>query len=133
MALLALILRLLALTMPIYIASRSYKLYLNYQNARKTNLRLIISFFEPTDVTFLLLRALLAPIFSTMRWARILNPTWSWQDDFKNHQELGESFIVVTPRRNVMYSADAVVVEQVLGKRKVWIKPAVYGMWHPVV
>ena len=36
---------------------------------------------------------------------------------------------MVTPARNVLYSADARVVEQVLGKRKVWVKPAVYGMW----
>ena len=128
MAFLALFLRLLALAISTYIASRSYKLYVNYQNARKTNLRLIISPFEPVDITFMLLSALLGPILSTMRWARILTPTWSWQDDFRNHEELGENFIVVTPRQNILYSADAGVVEQVLGKRKVWVKPAMYGM-----
>jgi hypothetical protein len=127
MTLLTLFLRLIGLVTTALIFNHSYKLYTNYQQARRTQLRILISPFDPIGVTFLILSAYLGPLLSTMRWARVINPTWSWQDNFKNHEKLGSSFIVVTPEKNVLYSADAGVVEQVLGKRKVWVKPAVYG------
>jgi len=122
MALPTTILTALLLVLVTALTTQSLKLWKNYKNAQRTGLHILISPLDPHGVPFMLLSAVFWRLVAKWRWARVLQPTMSWQDDFKNHEHLGSSFFVVSPARNLLVTADEGVVERVCGDRKGFVK-----------
>ncbi|KAF2640190.1 cytochrome P450, partial [Massarina eburnea CBS 473.64] len=103
-------------------------LYRNYLYARQTGLPLIILTIDPYGLLWQILSSVFASFLKQFRWARLINSTWAWEDDDKAATEwgLGKTFVVVSPAQNIIYTSDKTSIECVLGRRKEFVKGAVY-------
>jgi len=119
-----------------FLLHQLYNLYINYQNARKTGLKIIIApvyyygaFWQLTQPVFTpLLRHL--PEFLNA-WYRTVDTSWTVEDGGRMIRKYGEAFMVVSPSYNILMTADPEAIHTVLVKRKDFIKPKVYGMMVP--
>ncbi|KAI0198464.1 putative cytochrome P450 oxidoreductase [Astrocystis sublimbata] len=57
------------------------------------------------------------------RWARFMIKDWHYEDKYRAHAEHGPVFLVVSPSGIVCYVADATAANNVLTRRKAFIKP----------
>ncbi|KFY26979.1 hypothetical protein V493_03762 [Pseudogymnoascus sp. VKM F-4281 (FW-2241)] len=57
-------------------------------------------------------------------WSKFLSPDWSWNELYEAHRELGtDTFITVSPVKNMMWIADADVIHQVTSRQVAFPKP----------
>jgi hypothetical protein len=122
------------LTVSLYLTSRLYALYKNYTIARSVGLPIIISPVDPYGLFFNVFGSLLRPFLQSIPfknglwWARAMDPDWSWSSDFENHKVLGTSYIMVNPDRSLLYTCDGEALNEVLTRRKEFVKPKdLYG------
>lgn len=127
---------LLSLGIAAYIFPQLYMLYENYQHARRTGLRIVVTPIDPHgflwQATSPILKGLMRklPPYLTL-WFRVLDMGWSWEVDYATHEQLGDSFIICGAGRNVLYTANFEAITWVLGKRKEFTKPEVYSELLP--
>lgn len=57
------------------------------------------------------------------RWARFMIKDWHYEDKYRAHNELGPTFLVVSPAGIVCYVADATAALHILTMRKAFVKP----------
>ncbi|KFZ17158.1 hypothetical protein V502_04723 [Pseudogymnoascus sp. VKM F-4520 (FW-2644)] len=57
-------------------------------------------------------------------WSIFLSPDWSWNELYEAHRELGtDTFITVSPVKNMMWTADASVIHQITSRQVAFPKP----------
>jgi hypothetical protein len=103
------------------------RLYINYRLAKQTGLYIFIAPVDPYGIIWQAGSRLFTPILKHFEWCRVLDLSWTWEDDCTRHEKYGDSFIVVSPAMNIIYTSDRYAVEEVLAKRKVFVKPKLYG------
>jgi hypothetical protein len=122
-----------ALSLFLILATSLYTLYLltqlykNYTTAQQTGLPIFIVPFDANSVVWLFLYSYFGGLLARFRCFRLLGLTWAWQDNDKVHRAFGQSYVLVNTGGCVVHSSDAVVVDWVLGRRKEFPKPAIYG------
>ncbi|KAJ4303635.1 hypothetical protein N0V90_002536 [Kalmusia sp. IMI 367209] len=102
------------------------RLYTNYRLAKQTGLPIFIVPFNPYSIFWRIGSKLCAPLLQHVEWCRLLDTTFTWEDDANQHAKYGETFIVVSPGLNIIYTCDKVAIDEVLAKRKIFIKPKLY-------
>lgn len=100
-----------------------FAFFRNYLAARNTGLRIVISPITPYTLQWQLASSLCRPTLERFCWYRAIDWTCAYQDDDKLHQELGWSFIVVSPGLNVVCSNDPPTIKHGLDKWREFIKP----------
>ncbi|KAF2026139.1 cytochrome P450 [Setomelanomma holmii] len=100
-----------------------YSLLRNYVLARRAGLCIIVSPVTPYTFQWQLLASRLRPTLEYFQWFRAIDWTCAWHDENKLHQELGLSFIVVSPGLNVLCTSDPKTIEHVLKKWRDFVKP----------
>lgn len=64
------------------------------------------------------------PTSWTDPWITYIHPEWLWLNQFSKFKELGtDTFITVSPGRNIVYTADATVINQITTRRNDFPKP----------
>ncbi|KAF1963767.1 cytochrome P450 [Byssothecium circinans] len=123
------ILKLLTLALTFHLLRTLKSLYNNYLSARQTGLRTVIVPVHPYGLPWQILSFLMPSILQHFRWARLLDLTWSWQDNNKPATAwgLGETFIIVSPSINTIYTSDKTAIEHILTRRKDFIKGEIYS------
>ncbi|KAL5378613.1 hypothetical protein DPSP01_009024 [Paraphaeosphaeria sporulosa] len=108
------------------ILRRIRRIYINYQLAKPTGLHIIIVPLDPYGIVWQAGSRLFTPILQHFDWCRILDLSWTWEDGSIRHEKYGDNFIVVSPAMNVLYTSDKFAIEEVLAKRKIFVKPKLY-------
>ncbi|KAF2195625.1 cytochrome P450 [Zopfia rhizophila CBS 207.26] len=108
-----------------------YKLYQNYQDARKTGLPVILAPVDPYSFFWQISGNLSVPIVKKLPecltlWCRVSDLSWSWAHGDRIHRKLGTSFMLASPGRNLLITSDPEVINTVLQNRKAFIKPDIY-------
>lgn len=103
------------------------RLHTNYNLAKRTGLHIFIAPVDPYGIIWQAGSRLLKPLLRHLQWCRIIDLSWTWEDDCTWHEKYGENFIVVTPAVNIIYTSDKIAIEEVLANRKVFVKPRIYG------
>ena len=120
----------------IWLSWTGISLYNNYQIARQSGLRLVVSPLTPLNPAWLLLQKRLRPWINSLPWglggfAKYSYMGWQFDDKYAVHQKLGGAFILVTPSVNELILADPEAITQVQARRKDFVKPPLmYGMSH---
>ncbi|KAL9117084.1 MAG: hypothetical protein Q9187_006381, partial [Circinaria calcarea] len=106
-------------------------LFANYQSARQIGLPILISpIFSLNPFWILLHRCTpILPVlkslpFNLAKWARCNYIGWQFDEKYALHKELGDAFLLVSPRNVELMVADPDAVNMILGRRKEYIKPA---------
>lgn len=115
------------LALLLFVFFRTYRLIINYHDACKFNLPIIILPVSFEDPWWLLLR----PLFSWVthlplglgRWYPYTDMGWPMIDGYDTVSYLGETFILVAPTRNQIVSAYPPAVESLYRDIKTWIIP----------
>lgn len=100
----------------------------NYIKARQIGLPILISPADPLNPFWALLVPLLRPLlirlpFRLGEWVDFLKFGWVYADRNRLHRELGPAFVIVTPASLVVILGDELAIEDVLSRRKDYIKP----------
>jgi len=100
----------------------------NQRLAKTMGLPIITSPFGPRNIIWLVLQRTVVPLlgrlpFNLCRWTKFNRYGWIFEDKFKIHQDLGKIFVHVTPAGNELQVADAAVCDQILFRRKDFVKP----------
>lgn len=112
-----------------------YCIYVNYIKALRIGFPLVITPVDPFDPLWVLLRPYLFPLFSRLpfglgEFTRYSYVSWAWKDGLAMQARYGNAFTVVTPVENQVFVADARAVEDVLVRRKDFVKkPALYQVF----
>lgn len=94
----------------------------------KLGVPLVISPFGPRSMLWSKIYRHLEPLLQQLpaSWGFsvvICNTSWIFKDKFKAHEKLGKMFVNVTPAGNEIYVADAFMSNQILLRRKDFVKP----------
>ncbi|KAH6670774.1 cytochrome P450 monooxygenase-like protein [Halenospora varia] len=103
-------------------------LFKNYRIAKTVGVPIVISPISPHNGLWLALQSFLRrPLqslpFGLGSFVRYNRQGWNYNDKFKMHAEHGKIFIHVTPGGNEMFVADAAASDQILSRRKDFLKP----------
>ncbi|TEY71422.1 hypothetical protein BOTCAL_0093g00160 [Botryotinia calthae] len=107
----------------------SYRLYLNYVQAKKTGVPLVILPISPQNPMWMLLADIIVPVFQrfiiAQHWPLIRygRRSWEFKDKARVHLELGEIFMMVTPDKNVLYICDAETLMEIIQRRNEFKRP----------
>lgn len=126
---------LLALPIVYYIYSRLSSLRRNLRDAKSSGLPYVISPVYGYDRKWLALEPLLTPFirrlpkFLLEPWIKVVGGDWSWEFRFAPFAEHGSTFIVVSPTRNILMTAEPDVITQITSRRSDFPKPvALYDL-----
>lgn len=106
----------------------------NYSKARRIGLPLLICPIDPLSTTWAILGPFLNPIlvrlpFGLGDFTNYTNLGWCYSDRNRLHRKLGPAFVIVTPRRPQIILGDGLAIEDVLSRRKDYVKPLdMYGV-----
>jgi hypothetical protein len=128
----------LLLALGAYITYRVFKYassyYRNLQEARRSGMPYVHCPLWPIGRIWLALQPLLMPYFRKIPWLRnmpwldITAGDWIWEGRFSVFDRLGDTFLIVTPKYNMIYTAEAEVISQITTRRSDFPKPIeVYG------
>lgn len=115
----------------LFVSATVLPLYRNYTIAQKVGLPIIIDPVNPMGVLWLLLGPYLLPLLrllpaSLSLWTDCTEYAGGFNDRGAIHKRLGPVFIHVNPARNELVIADPTTASNVLGRRKDFIKPALF-------
>ncbi|KAK2610232.1 hypothetical protein N8I77_003682 [Diaporthe amygdali] len=111
------------------LASTAISLATNYSTARKTGLPVVVSPVSKFNPLWLVFQRRLAPWMRQNlplglgSWTRYNVLSWFFDDKYLLAQELGRSWMHVTPREIEFHCADPAVNAQVFGRRRDFDKP----------
>jgi hypothetical protein len=128
MAFLGIICTLCCLAPLVWLLRSIYSLNLNRQSAKRTNLPILLSPFDPIDPLWMLVQKVIIPIcpylpFGLGAFIRYNRLGWCYHDKFKMHSELGDAFMHVNPAKNQLFLANPEAIEDVFLRRKDFQKP----------
>lgn len=118
------------------------KLVRNVFLARTTGLPYVVTPVLETEVLGLLATPVLRTLYHNHldkgkgwpRWCRFVIKDWQWEDKRLVHDELGDTFLCVSPEGIICYSADATVGWDVMNRRNDFTKPRdKYSSWFHLV
>lgn len=101
-----------------------YGLLRNYLVARKTGFPLIIIPYNPKNLVFIIFAGLLKPIFKQYLPESLydrLNLTiygFGFEEKYRTHAKLGASYMLVTPVKNEIWTADPQLSLKILQRRQ---------------
>ena len=103
----------------------------NLAAAKASNIRYVIVPVYYHNPVWVLIQPVFMPILRklpkgwTFPWLNILPREWTWDHLFSIYQDLGaDSFIVVSPGGNMLWTADAQAIMQITTRRNDFPKPA---------
>lgn len=121
---------LLVLVLPLIsiIVWNLYKLAANYAVARKVGVPLIVLPISPENPTWVLISDFCIPMikripFGSGTFTRYCHRGWEFYDRNRTHLELGDVFMAVTPRKNVLYVCNAEALAEVIERRNEFQRP----------
>ena len=108
-------------------ASRFWR---NWQDAKKSGIPYILAPVYGFDRLWLLTQALWFPVINrlpnalTSPWKDVVGGDWSWHGRYAPFAAINsDTFIVVSPKKNILYTADAEVINQITTRRNDFPKP----------
>jgi hypothetical protein len=110
-----------------------YCICVNYQKALKIGFPIAVSPVDPFNPIWVVARPYLSPFLSRLpfglgEFTRYSYIAWAWKDGPSMHARYGDAFTIVTPVENQAFVADAKSCEDILTRRKDFVKkPAVYA------
>jgi hypothetical protein len=110
-----------------------YCIYVNYQKALKIGFPTAITPVDPFYPLWILARPYLFPFLSRLpfglgEFTSYSYIAWALKDGLAMHARYGDAFTIVTPVENQVFVADAKACDDILTRRKDFIKkPAVYA------
>jgi hypothetical protein len=104
------------------------KLAANYAVARKVGVPLIVLPISPENPTWVLISDFCIPIvkripFGSGNFTRYCHRGWEFYDRNRTHLELGDVFMIVTPRKNILYICNAEALAEVIERRNEFQRP----------
>lgn len=118
-----------------YLVIHIHSIYKNYKLASRTGLPIIIAPFDYWSLFSLLTHPYLVDIIAKLPfenglwWLRVVgySRTWSWKSGYRSHDELGDTFILVTHTKPLLITCDDKAIQWALAKSNLIIKPSDYG------
>lgn len=114
----------------VYIVILLKRLDTNYKLAKRTGLSIIIVPINPQAQSWRIVAGVCERWLQNFERFRVLDSSLSWEDGTTRHAKYGENFFVVSPFVNILVTSDKMAVDEVLGKRKAFIKPKLYGQFY---
>ena len=101
---------------------------LNLRQAKSMNLPLVASPIYPFHPVWVITQKYILPLlrclpFHLGTWTRFNYRGWQYVDKYKLHRELGDAYIMLSPGTNAVFLANPEAVDDVLSRRKDFIKP----------
>ena len=105
-----------------------YELKVNYDNARKTGLPLIILPFDSANPLWMVIDRKVVQLvrhvpFCSGNFTRFNWRGWEIHDRYKAHQQLGDAFIFVTPGKLYLQLCDVNAVSEIFQRRTDFTRP----------
>lgn len=105
-----------------------YGLKVNYDNARKTGLPLIILPFDSANPLWMIIdkkvvRLVRRVPFCSGNFTRFNWRGWEIHDRYRAHQQLGDAFIMVTPGKLYLWLCDVEAVSEIFQRRTDFTRP----------
>lgn len=105
-----------------------YGLKVNYDNARKTGLPLIILPFDSANPLWMVIDRKVVQLvrhipFCAGNFTRFNWRGWEIHDRYKAHQQLGDAFIFVTPGKLYLQLCDVNAVSEIFQRRTDFTRP----------
>lgn len=113
-------------------------LMLNYRRASQLNLPMVLVPVSPDNPLWIaiqtgfvfILRHFPFGIFSFTRYCRL---GWEFHDRYKTHQRLGDAWLLVTPKRNWLYVAEAEAANEIFSRGRDFGRPIwMLGEFDPI-
>ncbi|KAL0260621.1 hypothetical protein SLS55_004311 [Diplodia seriata] len=121
---------LIASVIPLYLAWSALSLYNNVRRAKATGLRVHISPISPNNPIWLIFEPLivrtlemLLGVNNTNELLRMSKRSWNFHDRFRMHERYGKVFAHATPADIEIYVADAAASDELLSRKRDFIKP----------
>jgi cytochrome P450 len=117
-----------------YLVWSAWRWQINYAEARKIGLPILISPVNPMGPLWMSTKDFLVPILTRLpfglgEWAIRADIGWTYYERFRVHAKYGEAFIIVSPGENEIILAEPNAADDVTRRRNDFIKnPAMYGM-----
>ncbi|KAI4256410.1 MAG: hypothetical protein LQ352_002086, partial [Teloschistes flavicans] len=118
----------------IYVLNSCWCLYRNLATAKAVGLPYVVLPWDNLNLPWLLTRPLLLPYlkrlpFTDTIWYALLSVDWPWQQQYTVFHRLGcDNFLLVSPARTYVFTADAAVIDQITRRRNDFPKPIeIYG------
>ncbi|KIX96695.1 uncharacterized protein Z520_07414 [Fonsecaea multimorphosa CBS 102226] len=109
-----------------WLAARTYGLVVNYRQARRLGIPVVVIPFSWQDDWWILLY----PYFRYLRHLPVIGymfvfsyHSWAQDERYRPHQTYGDVFIVVSPEKNEIVVNDPVAAVELQTQYKSWIKP----------
>jgi cytochrome P450 len=114
--------------LPIFamVVARSYSLLVNYLQARKLGVPIIVIPFSWQDALWVLLLPLLRRfrnVYGLRNMLQFSHHTWPQDQRYGPHKRLGNVFAVVSPGRWDIHINDPAATVEVLSQWRTWLKP----------
>jgi hypothetical protein len=117
------------------LSSQINSFYKNLRAAQSSGIPYIISPIYGYNRLWLVLEPLLMPVlrrlpkFLTHPWIDVVGGDWGWTVRYTPYVSYGDTFLIVSPKRNILSTADAEVINQITTRRNDFPKPiALYKM-----
>ena len=115
------------LTLLLYTSSTLWRLFCNYQLAKKTKLPILFNPINPYSAIWIVLRPYVNPVFAYLpynlsRFTTYNYLGWAWRDKTKLHSIFGPAFIIVTPAENQLIVGDATACEDLLKRWRDYVR-----------
>jgi hypothetical protein len=128
--------KVIAISLPIlFIFFLSYlrQIWSNWRRAKRFNLPIVISPFNPYGILWQLFHKQLRKLFSFLpeplsTFTRVTGTGWEYDDKGRIHRQLGSAFVIVSPGRNEIVISEPRPIHEVLANPKTFHKPKLYGM-----
>ncbi|KIX01228.1 uncharacterized protein Z518_08953 [Rhinocladiella mackenziei CBS 650.93] len=107
---------------------RTYNLLINYLEAQKFGIPIKVLLFNRQDDIWLFVWRHFYPFFKLLpfnlgSWIDYSFHGWNVAIRFRNHEDLGDVFVLVTPNHNEIVTTDPVAGFELESKYKTWYKP----------
>lgn len=101
---------------------------IKYSDARRIGIPIVLSPVSQMNVLWLILQPILLPLlrrlpFGLGSFIRYNRRGWAFHDKCNMHLEFGDAWVHVTPSANWLYLSDAEAVNELLSRRRDFIKP----------
>ncbi|GME45903.1 Cytochrome P450 [Neofusicoccum parvum] len=119
---------LLASAIPLYVVWTAVCLANNVRRARSSGLQVVVSPFSARNPLWMVFQGVLVPVLERLPFGvagaiRLTKRSWNFHDRFQMHLKHGKAFAHATPREIEFYVADAASSDELLSRKKDFLKP----------
>ncbi len=109
-----------------FIATRTYAWIVNYLQARKLGIPIVLIPFSWQDAFWIIVHPYLRPLRNVPGLRNTIKfgyHSWAQDERYHPHQEYGDIFAVVSPATTEIYTNDPILAVEIQSHYRTWLKP----------